>query len=178
MLGHQRAQQTDGIRAAAGAGVILNVGEDDRLRGAVRQTQRLGDGLVRLVNAPGKIGFARMDGGGDPVGGGFGGVAVVAIDDKRRAAIGNIGRRKAGSVRDRDDALVVRAARSRRRPAALGFLDQGEEAARRLGLGALEHQRDQKIDLSIGLIERPALAQQPIKQRPARPPVAAMSICG
>ena len=106
----QRPQQADRVRAAAGAGIVLNVGQHDRLRRPRCQTQRLGDPLVRLVDALGEIGFARLDRGGDPVGGGLGGLAVIAVDDERRPGIGDIGLRKAGRVRDRDDALVVRAA--------------------------------------------------------------------
>ncbi len=43
--------------------------------------------------------------------------------------------------------------------------DQREDAAGRLRLGALPHQRDQEIDLAIGLVERPALAQEAVEQR-------------
>ncbi len=55
--------------------------------------------------------------------------------------------------------------RCRGRPAALDLVDQCEDAARRLGVGALEDERDQEIDLAVGLVKRPALAQQSVEQR-------------
>ena len=71
-----------------------------------------------------------------------------------------------------DDALVVALL------AGLELVHQREDRLGRLDEGALPDQRDQEIELAVGFVERPLLAQQPVEQLAARPPVAAMSICG
>jgi hypothetical protein len=106
-LRDQRPEQPDRIGSAAGAWVVLDVGEDHRPGRGARQAQRLGDGLVGVIELAGEIPFARADRGGEAVGGGLGGLAVMAVHDQRRAAIRDIGRRKSGGMGDRDDTLVV-----------------------------------------------------------------------
>jgi hypothetical protein len=106
-VGNQRPQQPDGVRGAAGAGIVLHIGEQHRLRRPLGEAHRLDDRLVRCVELAGKTGLALADRRGEAVGGGLGGVAVVAVDDERRATLRDVGGRKPGRVGDADDPLVV-----------------------------------------------------------------------
>src|SRR5438477_6570527 len=113
-----------------------------------------------------------LDDRGDTVGRGRRRLAVMAVDDEGRAALADVGRREAGGVGDRDDALVVRAAGCAGtgrgpgdiRTAALDLLDQREDAFGRLHQGALPDQGNEEIDLPISLVERPAVLQQAVEK--------------
>jgi hypothetical protein len=70
----------------------------------------------------------------------------------------DVGGRKPRRVGDADNPLVMAGA------ALFDLLEQIEDALGRLGEGALPNQRDQEIDLAIGLAERPFFADQPVEQ--------------
>jgi hypothetical protein len=68
-------------------------------------------------------------------------------------------------VGDADDPLIVRAGGAARSvAAALDLGDQLEDTLGRFHQRALPHQRDQEIELAVGLVERPAILQQPIEK--------------
>src|SRR5260221_13297569 len=97
-----------------------------------------------------------LDDGGDAVGRRLGRLAVMAVDDQRRAAFADVGGREARGVGDRDEALMVRAAgRSSWVAAGLEFLDQREDSFRRLRQAALSNQPVPKTALPGGLVITP-----------------------
>ena len=155
----QRAQQPDRVGGAAGSGIVLDVGEHHRLGCGLGQTHCCGNRLVGGVEPTGEGRLPLLDEGGETIRLRFGRVLVVAVDDERRTALGDVGRREAGRVDDADDPLIVRAGWTARSvAAALDLGDQLEDAFGRLHQGALPDQRDQEIELPIGLVERPAVA--------------------
>jgi hypothetical protein len=128
-----RAQQPDRVGGAAGAGVVLNIREQDRPCRAPRQAHRFHDSFVGSVEPAGESRLLLLDKTGKTIRYGFGGLLIMAVDDERRTALGDVGRRETGCMCDADDALIVcpgRAAGSI--AAALDLADQLEDALRRL----------------------------------------------
>ena len=153
MAAHQALQQADAIGVAAGAGIVLGVGEDDRQIGRVAPGPGIGDGLVRRPDPAGEGRFRRPHRGDQvrrrPVRGllGFG------IGDDGRAAFGDVGRGKAEGEGGAGDA-------------AAGFRvgHLAVDALGRLDQRALPGQRYQEIGAPHRLLQRPA-PDQAIEQR-------------
>ena len=67
VVADQRAQHARGVGIAAGAGIVLGVGDDDRLARACRQLHRVAHALVGRVDAAVEIVFVALDQRGDVV---------------------------------------------------------------------------------------------------------------
>jgi len=60
-LRNESAQQADRVGGAAGARIVLDIGQHDRLSRITRQKERLADRLLGRVELSGKGGFALVD---------------------------------------------------------------------------------------------------------------------
>ena len=95
VVADQRAQHARGVGIAAGAGIVLGVGDDDRLVRARRQFHGVAHALVGREDAAVEIVFVALDQRGDVVRSGVGVGLRPAIGEHARSAMGKIRRRKA-----------------------------------------------------------------------------------
>ena len=127
-LGQQRVQQAGGVAVAAGAGVVLGVGDDHRQRGRRRQRQGLRHGLARRadVHLPlrrfGRQRIQAFDGRFGP---------RTMPPDHGRAFVEVAGREAHAEAQDGAEFAVQR-------------VQFGVQVLRRLQPGALRVQRDQE----------------------------------
>ena len=123
VVADQRAQHAGGVGIAAGAGIVLGVGDDDRLLRALRKFHGEAHALVGRIDAAVEIVFVALDQRCDLVRGGIGIGLRPAIGEHARPAIGKIGGRKARRKRQRRHRLALQ----RRKPLvnALGGLVVG-----------------------------------------------------
>ena len=157
-MAHQGRQQAHRVGGAAGAGIVLHVGQHDRLARRRRQLDGAkggGVGIEKLAVEGLLLGLHSL---GKLVGGRFDSFLVVAVDHQRRAALGDVGRREARRVGDADDALVVTLL------AGFELAHQVEDGLGGFDEGALPDQRDQEIELAIGAIDRPLVLEQAVEQ--------------
>ena len=95
LVAHQRAQHAGGVGIAAGAGIVLGVGDDDRLGGGLRQFHRVAHAVVGRIDLAVEIVFVAFDQRGDLIGRGIRIGLRSAIGEHARSAMAEIGRGKA-----------------------------------------------------------------------------------
>ncbi len=135
-MAHQRAQHAGGVGIAAGAGIVLGVGDHDRPRRCFRQLHGMAHALVGRIDPAVEIIFMADDQIGDRIGGGIGIALRAAIGEHARPAIDEIGGGKARCKGQRRDSVALE--RGELRVDALGGLV----------VGALPADRDQERQLS------------------------------
>ena len=147
-IADQRAQHAGGVGVAAGAGIILGIGNDNRLAGKSCRLHRKPHAIIGREDAAVEIAFMAGDERGDPVRGRIRVGLGPAIGEHARAAVGEIGGRK------------TRRERQRRHRVAL---KRGEFCVNALAgfvIGALPGDRNQERDLPERLGETMFGAQQ------------------
>ncbi len=130
--GQQRRQQPGGVAVAAGAGVVLRVGEHDR-RAGLASLQRARDRIGGVEELHREVAFGVGDGVRERGNGGLRARFVAAVTGDRHAAFGEIGHRKPRC--ERQHAAVL----------ALEALEHRVETARRLDERALRRQPGEEI---------------------------------
>ncbi len=158
LVAHHRRQQADRVGRAAGPGIVLHIGQHDRLLCRLRHLERPQHRGIRIEQFAVERFLLRLHRCSEPVGGSFDCFFVMAIDDERGAALRNVRRRKSRRVGHADDALVVTLL------ARLQLAHEIEDALGRLDEGTLPDQRNEKVELAIGAIDRPFFLQQPVEQ--------------
>ena len=164
-VANQRAQHAGGVGAAARAGIVLRVGDDDRARRIARHAHGGLHGLVGVMQRAAESGFGRQ----------------------HRAfhfARGRVGLRLRGGVRPHGGQAFgkVRSGKTRGErqagAAALNLRQALVQAARGLDVGGLPAQRNQIRQLAQGATGARRAVQPRREQRGRALPVSAMSMCG
>ena len=104
--GHQRSQHAGGVGIAAGAGIVLRVGDDYRPRGALRDRHREPDAVVGCEHLHLEIGLGLRHQRRDPVGRAIHCGDIGAESEDRRPATGKISRGKPGRERHARNAIA------------------------------------------------------------------------
>ena len=141
VVADQRAQHARGVGIAAGAGIVLGVGDHDRLGRGLRQFHRMQHAFVGREDAAVEIILVTDNDVRDGIGRGVGIFLRPAIGEHARPAMGKIGRRKARRKRQRRHRIVLQ-----RRELPVNALG-------RLVVGALPADRNQERQLPERLCE-------------------------
>ncbi len=144
----QCAQHAGGVGIAAGAGIVLGVGDDDRSGRGRGQRHGVNNAFVRREDSPVECALLI----GDQLANGVGSLVRIvlglAIGDDHRAAVREVRRRKSGRERQGGDRL-------RLEPGEMGI-----DAPARLDTGTLPADRNQERQLPERLGEAPGRPQQ------------------
>ena len=139
VVANQRAQHAGGVGIAAGTGIVLGVGNDDRLARGLCQFHRVTDAVVRRIDAAVEIVLMAFDQGDQFVGCSICIGLGLAIGEHARSAIPEIGGRKS------------RRKGQRRHGVALQHRQLLIDSFGRLVVGALPADRDQERQLPESL---------------------------
>ena len=135
VVAHQRAQHARGVGIAAGARIVLGVGDHDRLVRGLRQLHRMQHAFVGREDAAVEIVLVADDDVHDGIGRGVGMRLGHAVGEHARSAIREIGGRKPRRKRQRRHRVVLQ-----RRELLV-------DALGRLVVGALPADRNQERQL-------------------------------
>jgi len=148
---HQRRENSDGVGCPAGAGIVLHVGEDDRL--ARGDGTCGGDRLLRRLQPRRELGLARHDRGDEAIRG--------RIGQRLRVGVGEHDRGQHRRVRHREG----RQQRHRRHARfGLDARELGIDRLARIGDGGLAMERHQEGQRPPRLAQ-PAAREQALHQR-------------